>query len=368
MIKCYTWWMWPRRNRTFVIFEGARFTYGEVYQQSRRYADFFLSERKKNIDSGKLNKSERFSIAVYMDNNPEYLFAVFGAGLSNSILFAVNTGFRGDTLTKVLEKSHVTHLIINSGTIDETARVLPEIKRIDSADVLFIGEDKAVREKGFRNLERAILESEKQSYKPDAPPIDNFSPVLVIYTSGTTGMPKGVPCAHVKMWGAGAVVKWDVRLRPDDRGYVCMPLFHSNAWYVGVLSLLVAGGSFVLKRRFSASAFEEDMLEHQVTFLNYVGQPLHYIVAALEKKHGSGEEVERALARHPQNRFRKAYGNGASVVDRKKLMRYLGMEHIYEIYGSTEAIITTANKPGDPMDSVGEAPKSVVIQIGRAHV
>jgi acyl-CoA synthetase (AMP-forming)/AMP-acid ligase II len=37
------------------------------------------------------------------------------------------------------------------------------------------------------------------------------------------------------------------------------------------------------------------------------------------------------------------------------------MEHIYEIYGSTEAVITTANRPGDPIDSVGKAPKSVVI-------
>jgi len=37
------------------------------------------------------------------------------------------------------------------------------------------------------------------------------------------------------------------------------------------------------------------------------------------------------------------------------------MEHIYEIYGSTEAVITTANKPGDPIESVGKAPKSVLI-------
>lgn len=361
MIKFYTWWLWPRRNRTFVIFEGTRFTYAEVYQQSRRYADFFLSERKKHVDGGKLNKSERFSFAIYMDNTPEFLFAVFGAGLSNSIVFAINTGFRGDTLVKVLEKANVTHLIINGSTIDDAARAIPEIKRIDRGDVLFVGQDDAAREMGFRNLERAILESEKQPDIRDILPIDNFSPVVVIYTSGTTGMPKGVPCAHVKMWGAGAVVRWDVRLTPEDRGYICMPLFHSNAWYVGVLALLVAGGSFVLKRRFSASAFEEDILEHKVTFMNYVGQPLHYIVAALEKKYGSGEEVERALARHPNNRFRTAYGNGATVVDRKKLMRYLGMKHIYEIYGSTEAIITSASKPGDPIDSVGEVPGSVVI-------
>jgi fatty-acyl-CoA synthase len=81
----------------------------------------------------------------------------------------------------------------------------------------------------------------------------------------------------------------------------------------------------------------------------------------VEKKYGSGEAIEKELANNPKNRFRAAYGNGASVVDRKKLMRYLGMDHIYEIYGSTEAVITTANRPGDPIESVGRAPKDVLI-------
>jgi fatty-acyl-CoA synthase len=48
-------------------------------------------------------------------------------------------------------------------------------------------------------------------------------------------------------------------------------------------------------------------------------------------------------------------------VDRKKFMRYLGMEHIFEIYGSTEAVITTANRPGDPIESVGRVDKSILI-------
>jgi len=142
--------------------------------------------------------------------------------------------------------------------------------------------------------------------------VDNTRPVLVIYTSGTTGLPKGVPCTHLKMIGAGAVVQGTVRLKKEDRGYICMPLFHSNAWYVGVLSIMIAGASFVLKRKFSASAFESDILEHGVTFMNYVGQPLHYILTALEKKYGSVEDVEAALAHHSKNRFRIAYGNGAT--------------------------------------------------------
>jgi len=361
MIALSMSWLRFRRDRTFLIFEGSPYTYGEVYRQSKRYADFLLAERKKKIDSGRIRNIDRLSVGVYMDNTPEFLFTAFAAGLSNSILFAINTGFRGDTLAKVIEKANITHLIINNSTLEEVRRALPKIKAVDRGDVLFIGEYRTAEDTGFRNLGKALIESEQRIEKLDTPPIDNFSPVLIIYTSGTSGMPKGVPCTHVKLFGAGIVVKRDVGLTSADRGYVCMPLFHSNAWYVGVLPLLIAGGSFVLKRRFSASAFEADILEHGVTYMNYVGQPLHYIISALERKYGSGEAVEKALARDPNNKFRTAYGNGATVVDRTKLMRYLGMEHIYEIYGSTEAMITTANKPGDPIDSVGKVPNSVVI-------
>ncbi|MCP4575285.1 MAG: AMP-binding protein, partial [Deltaproteobacteria bacterium] len=181
----------------------------------------------------------------------------------------------------------------------------------------------------------------------------HWTPLVVIYTSGTTGAPKGVPCTHMKLIGAGIVTNTRIHLKKSDRGYICMPLFHSNAWFIGILPLIMAGGSFFLKPRFSASAFEKDILEHGVTYMNYVGQPIHYILIALEKKHGGPEGVEKTLSHHPANRFRLAHGNGAPPVDREKLRRYLGMEHVYELYGSTEAAITTTNQPGDPIDSLG---------------
>ena len=100
---------------------------------------------------------------------------------------------------------------------------------------------------------------------------------------------------------------------------------------------------------------------HGVTYMNYVGQPVHYILSALERKYESGKAIVQALASHPRNRFRIAHGNGALPVDRKKLIEYLGMEHIYELYGSTEAPITTVVQPGDPPDSVGEVPSKQIV-------
>lgn len=361
MIQLNMWWFWLRRNRTFFIFEGREYFYREVYLQAQRYAGFFLAERKRLIEEGRLGPNERLSLGIYMENTPEFIFAALGAGLSNSVLFAVNTGFRGETLVNVINQANITSLIINASTEQEVERVMNDLSGIGRADILYVGDRKEALARGYQDLESAVAGAGPADPKHYRVPIDNFSPVIVIYTSGTTGMPKGVPCTHIKLVGAGFVVFRDTGLRKNDRGYISMPLFHSNAWYVGILSLMVAGGSFVLKRRFSARAFEEDMLAYGVTFLNYVGQPLHYILDALEKNYGGGDGVEKALANHPANRFRIAYGNGASAVDRKKLKRYLGMEHIYEIYGSTEAVITTANRPGDPVESVGRVDRSIMI-------
>jgi fatty-acyl-CoA synthase len=360
MIKLTMHWL-PRGNRVFFIFEGKEYTYRETYEQSVRYARFFLGIREQAIREGRLGIKDKLAIGIYQENTPEFLFAAFGTALSNSVLFAINTGFKGKTLANVINQAGISILIVSPESAPEVRACFPEIHGLIPGGVFIIGDGKAPEAQGLSNLETAVSESAKKPEPASKAPMNNSSPVLIIYTSGTTGMPKGVPCTHLKMIGAGVVVQSAVHLTQKDRGYICMPLFHSNAWYIGILPAMIAGASFLLKRSFSASAFEEDMLTHGVTFMNYVGITMHYIISALEKKYGSSDAVEKALANHPKNRFRIAYGNGAPAVDRQKCMRYLGMEHIYEIYGSTEAVITTANKPGDPIDSVGRVPKSVVI-------
>ncbi len=362
LITTSMWTLRLRRARTFFFFEGTAYTYGDVYRAAERYARYFLAERRALVDAGKLGAGERLSVGIYMDNVPAYVFAVLGAALSNTVAFAINTGFRGKTLTTVITEAKVSHLIVNAATAAEAEQALGEQPAALRPDqVLYAGPPGEIGARGWQPLEATLSAAPKSVPRRYRLPIDNPRPALVIYTSGTTGSPKGVPCTHAKLIGAGAVVWGTLRLRRRDRGYVCLPLFHSNAWFIGILPQLFAGGSFVLKRRFSARAFEDDLLAHEITFLNYVGQPVHYIVDALERKYGSGAAVEEALARHPRNKLRVAYGNGASVVDREKLQRYLGMEHVYEIYGSTEAVITTANRPGDPPASVGRAHRSVRI-------
>jgi fatty-acyl-CoA synthase len=362
--RAFRWWALRRTrcNRPFLLYENQTYTYGDVYRQAVRYANLFGAVKRDRVKEGRLEEGEPLAIGIYQENTPEYVFALFGAALSGDVLFGINTGFRGETLANCIQQASVTLLLADPPRMQRVESVLPLLDGLGHEDLLLVDAAEEGGRGSVRNAEAMLEACDAFQASRRRGRIDIFSPLLVIYTSGTTGAPKGVPLSHLKMLGAGVITRRRIGLTRADRGYVTMPLFHANSWYLGILPILVAGGSFLLKRRFSARAFEEDILESGATFMNYVGQPLHYILHALESKYGSAEAVEAALARHPRNRFRMAHGNGASAVDREKFVRYLGMEHVYEAYGSTEAPISTVVMPGDPVGSVGRLKsRSVVI-------
>jgi fatty-acyl-CoA synthase len=185
--------------------------------------------------------------------------------------------------------------------------------------------------------------------------------LMVIYTSGTTGLPKGINNNHLKLLLIGQTVANNLDLGPDDVGYACMPLFHSNAMFLGFHPAFHVGGAISMRERFSASAFVPDVLRHGVTFWNYVGEPVHYILGAIEKRYGGDEDhILAEVARNPRNRLRHTVGNGAAPPDIDRFMRWLQLEDMFELYGSTEAAISTFRRKGDPRGSVGQVQDDLV--------
>jgi fatty-acyl-CoA synthase len=60
------------------------------------------------------------------------------------------------------------------------------------------------------------------------------------------------------------------------------------------------------------------------------------------------------VTNNPKNRLKCAVGNGAAAPDIERFMKWMGLEEMYELYGSTEAAISTFRKKTDPRGSVGE--------------
>ena len=106
-----------RHHLPFFIFEGRTYTYREVFDGSSRFASLFHSIRTEQVSSGLLAPDESLAVGLYMDNTPEFIFAVFGAALSNATIFGINTGFRGETLINVINQSQAALVLVDSTTL-----------------------------------------------------------------------------------------------------------------------------------------------------------------------------------------------------------------------------------------------------------
>src|SRR5204863_4709235 len=105
----------------------------------------------------------------------------------------------------------------------------------------------------------------------------------LIFTSGTSSAPKAVICSQRRLLVTGKRMSMIMDLGPQDVGYVCMPLFHSNAVQVGWAPSLVTPCAVGLGRRFSASRWRGDARRYRATYFNYTGKPLAYLLAQAER-------------------------------------------------------------------------------------
>ena len=127
-----------------------------------------------------------------------------------------------------------------------------------------------------------------------------------------------------------------------------MPLFHSNALMAGWAPALAAGATMALRERFSASQFLIDVRRYGVTYFNYVGKPLSYILATPE---------------HPDdadNTLRRAFGNEAAEADVARFAERFGCT-VQDAYGSTEGGATVQRTPDTPRGALGRALPGTVI-------
>ena len=171
---------------------------------------------------------------------------------------------------------------------------------------------------------------------------------MLIFTSGTSGDPKAVRCTHEKVAFPGVMLAERFRLTADDVFYLSMPLFHSNAVMAGWAPAVAAQGSIALRRRFSASAFIDDVRRYGATYANYVGKPMSYILATPERPDDA------------DNPLRIMYGNEGAPRDIGRFARRFGVA-VIDAFGSTEGGVALARTPDTPESSIGLLPDGVDI-------
>ena len=131
---------------------------------------------------------------------------------------------------------------------------------------------------------------------------------LYIYTSGTTGLPKAANVSHARVMQWGHWFAGMMGAQPTDRLYNCLPMYHSVGGVLAPGAILVAGGALVIREKFSASNFWNDVIRWDCTHV-----PIHRRTLPLPA-------ACRAVRKRNGHRIRMACGNGLApeVWDRFK--------------------------------------------------
>jgi fatty-acyl-CoA synthase len=337
-------------DKVFLMDHDRRWTYRQFRDQSVRMGHFLLGRL------GEIDDQRPGHVAMMLENRLELMALFGGCAVSGLTLFGINTGLRGQTLAGVLNQSRARVLVVDEAMLPAVDAIRGRLDWISEDDLLVVPIDAGAG--GTASLGAALdREVGTSATALDLPDVE-VSPetnLMVIYTSGTTGLPKGINNNHLKLCATGIGVSMQAELGPDDVAYVSMPMFHSNSMFIGVMPAFWSGGKVGMHARFSASGFVADVLEYGATYWNYVGEPVHYVLAHLEQTYGDDLDRLRAeVTNHSDNHLRLAIGNGASAPDIDRLTDWFGLDDMHELYGSTEAAISTFRRSGDPRGSVGE--------------
>jgi fatty-acyl-CoA synthase len=338
--------------RPFLYQHDRVWTWRELRDESVRVAHFLLRRL------GPIDDARPGHVAMLLENHLELLALYGGCAYAGLVLFGINTGLRGEVLAGVINQSRARVLVVDERLWPEVERVRRELRGIPAENLLVVptqGGDGVPPGHDWRA--RLDDEGARPGVSLASPNVrvEPTSNLMIIYTSGTTGLPKGINNNQMKLCATGIGVSGNLGLGPDDVGYTCMPLFHSNAMFVGLMPAFWVCGKVALRERFSATNFLPDVLRHGVTYWNYVGEPVHYVLEAVRRQFGGDEaRIEAEVTQNPSNRLRYAVGNGAAPPDIDLFSKWFGLDDMFELYGSTEAAISTFRRLGDPRGSVGQ--------------
>jgi fatty-acyl-CoA synthase len=318
-------------DHTAILFENERLTYRQLEALANRFAAWGEAQELKHGET----------VALLLPNRPEYVPAWMGLAKIGVASALINNNLTGAALTHCLSISGASHVITDSEGLAafETIRAgLPRPLTLWLIDA----ETDLGKTRRALDLKAPKLAPERPA-KSRRAGLKSRDVALYIYTSGTTGMPKAAKITHVRAQLYMRAFAGATNANAEDRLYCALPLYHSTGGLCGVGAALLSGATLVLRRRFSASHFWDDVADHGCTIFVYIGELCRYLVN------------QPAHAKEHTHNLRLAFGNGLRPDVWPDFQSRFGVKHILEFYGSTEGNVSLFNFDGQP-GAIGRVP------------
>jgi citronellyl-CoA synthetase len=312
-------------NKTALFFEDKSWTWKEFNEEVNRISNFF----------SKLGLKPGNTIAIMMENSPDYFFVTTGLNKIQGISALININQRRQALVHSIKIVNPKYIIIDANCLPSLLEVLDELTF--KKDEIFVVPNSDNAQMEYVDLRAQINKSSAKN--PSTTQNSIMTDIgFYIYTSGTTGLPKAVIIENQSITWNGVFYGYSIiQANSDDIILIANPLYHSlsicTAWGIAVY----LGGTVVLRKRFSASNFWKDVQKYKITFSTYVGEIPRYLLnqppSELEKNHTLKKMLGLGLRRDVWLKFKERFQ----------------IEHIFEYYSSTEGygpIVNVDEVPG----------------------
>ncbi|MEN8176744.1 MAG: AMP-binding protein, partial [Pseudomonadota bacterium] len=186
-------------------------------------------------------------IGLYCINSADFAACYLGILKAGATVLPVNLLYAAEEAAYVLEDAGARFLIYHPAFSEKVAAVRKQCRTLEA----YI----ATQAPGEDDLSLETLPAVDELPRPDVNPEEDVAAIL--YTSGTTGRPKGAMLTHSNLVSNTRSVAQALRLGDHDCLLVVLPMFHSFAATVGMLTPLLHGFSLAPVPRFDPGLVTE---------------------------------------------------------------------------------------------------------------
>ena len=272
-------------------------------------------------------------VALLLYNCPEFLEAMFAVARLGAIVMPINWRLAGDEVAYIAGHAGAT-LVVSEPELAPLAEAA--VRHRSGARVVGVG-GAAGNWIAFEGLGDGA---------PAVPLVDVAADDVhrLMYTSGTTARPKGVMITHANLYWKNIAHMVEFGVTGADKGLACGPLYHVGALDLTATTLLYAGGTVEIHRKFEAAQVLDAFEHHGISNVWLAPSMVNQLLAhpSLPGRDLSGVRfiidggekmplplIERLLHAFPSAWFADAYGltetvSGDTFLDKRTTLRKLG--------------------------------------------
>ena len=268
------------------------------------------------------------NVGLFYKNAPEFVYAYFAIVSLGAVVVPLNIMSTASEIAYIAQDAKMQHLVTMS-KLDIAPHyhqhIIPELV-------------------GVINEVKITVPKELNRHEDDV--------VVIIYTSGTTGFPKGAMLTHKNLCSNAECVSHYLNMTSEDEVLCVLPMFHSFAWTVSVLTSLYAGATIVIMDAFLPKEVVQTIMQERITIVSGVPAMYNYYLMVGSKEAFS--TVRLFIS-----------GGAALPVQVLDTFEQKFDQKIFEGYGLSEASPTVSLNPLDDTraGSIGKALPGISIKI-----